>query len=350
MSESNKPVTLKTIASVLNLTTASVSKALRDSPDISEETRRRVKEKARELGYHPKIMARSLSQRRSYILGVIVPDLRISFFSEAVRGMYEQARTYGYEVIILVHDENATNERRNLEFLAALQVDAILLDAVPGTQNNDVIYLIKNRGIPLVCYDRRIDGMEFPSVTINDEVASQQIIQYFFEQGRRKFMFLGPTRDLYVVKGRYNGYRKALEKLNLPYQPELLVPCKIDDTDAFAKMKDTLSAGIEFDAVMCVGGLVAYGAGKALQEYGFTIPVDVMLAEFGDNNIVHKLGVPFVTVDQSPYKMGMTAIDMVVEYLTQNGVLKQQHVVMETRLITYHSHLPNNSISMLKRT
>ncbi|MBD3287356.1 substrate-binding domain-containing protein [candidate division KSB1 bacterium] len=334
---SKKPVTLKTLAKILNLTPATISKALRDSSDISPKTRSLVKAKAEELGYQPNIMARSLINQKSQLLGVVIPDLRISFFSELTRGIYEQARISGYEAIILVHDENWETEKRNLEFLSALGVDGILIDAVPGPNNNDLLKRINDRGIPVVCYDRIVDEMNFDAITIDDEGASFSLVEHMYNEGCRDIVFLGPTQNLFVAKGRFKGYRDALEELGLDYRPEYVVECKIDKTDSYIGMKKFLDSGHNADAVICIGGLVAYGAGVAIMEKGLSIPEDICLAEFGNNTIVHTLGVPFVTVNQFPYEMGQQAVQMIAELIENKEIKRLKvHNYIRTELVVHH--------------
>ncbi|MBN1481387.1 LacI family transcriptional regulator [candidate division KSB1 bacterium] len=333
--KSNK-VTLRDIANIMGMTPATISKALRDGNDISEETRQKVKKVAEEMGYRPNILARSLVQRRSFMLGVVVPNLRISFFSEVTRGMYERARERDYEAIIVVNDEISENEERNLEFLSALGVDGILIDAVPGENNNPVFERLIKRRIPIVAYDRYIDGMEFDSVTIDDEKACFDVVEYLVQQNRKNILFLGPTEKLFVARGRYRGYLKGLDFHNLPFEKRLVVPCDLDPADAESKMAHTMASGLHFDAVICVGGLVAYGGGQAILKSGRSIPEDVMLAEFGDNDVVARLGVPFLTVYQFPYEMGQKAVDLLLELVESTEPRSTcKHKIINTKLV-YH--------------
>jgi len=332
----SKRVTLRDIAERMGMTTATISKALRDGNDISRETREKVKAIAEEMGYRPNILARSLVQNRSYILGVVVPNLRISFFSEVTRGMYERARERGYEAIIMVNDEIAETEERNLEFLSALGVDGILIDAVPGEQNNPVFERLVKRGIPIVVYDRYVDGMEFDSVTINDEQACYSVVEYLVQHGRTNIVFLGPTEKLFVTRGRYRGYKKGLAHFRLQLDERYVIPSQLDPKDAEQKLRTIIDSGLPIDAVICVGGLVAYGAGQAILRAGKTIPDDIMLAEFGDNDIVARLGVPFLTVYQYPYQMGQKAVDLLIDQIDNpENKSKIEHEVIDTRLI-YH--------------
>jgi len=329
-----KRVTIKSIAQHMGVTPATISKALRDSSDISEKTRKRVKQIAAEMGYKPNLMAQSLVRQRSDILGVIVPNLRISFFSEVTRGIYECARAIGYETIIMVNDENMDTERKNLEFLLAMNVDGLLVNAVPGTDNNDLFTVIRERGIPIVVYDRRINEMDFPSVTIDDEAAAFEVMTHFIQHGRKDILFLGPTKTLTVAQGRYNGYRKALTQNRIPYCEERIVPCEIEQEAAKSSMTEILNSGKVPDAVMCIGGLVAYGAGQAIRQAQLRVPEDIMLSEFGDNDVVYRLGVPFITVDQHPYQMGKEAVDLLSQYI-KNKNLPYEHKIVDTKMILH---------------
>ena len=337
MKSRKKPVTLKTLAKALNLTPATISKALRDSTDISLKTRQRVKQKAKELGYQPNLLARSLIKRRSNIIGVIIPNLAHSFFAEVTRGISDRARSLGYEAIIMLHDESAIIEKRILGFLSSLNVDGILIATVPGVENIKLIDSIHERGIPFVCFDREIDAQRFSSVTIDDKRASMELMQKMIDLGCRNIVFLGPTHDLFVAQGRFEGYCEALKKNGLPFNEDYVIPCGINIDDSYVRMRRFILKNKPFDAVVTVSGLLAYGAGKAILESGFSIPKDVRLAEFGDNNIVHRLGVPFITVDQNPYEMGTKSAEMIVDLIeTGEKVEPPKHVFIDTKLICHH--------------
>ena len=139
-----KKATLKDIAKLLNVTTATVSKALKDSPDISRKMKDKVQDIAQQVGYRPNILARSLVQGHNIFIGVIIPDLKISFFSELTRGIYEQARIKGYLPIILVNDEDKEIEKENIEFLSSFPLRGLLIDPAPGTDNVSLLEKFQN--------------------------------------------------------------------------------------------------------------------------------------------------------------------------------------------------------------
>lgn len=329
-----KKVTLKSIAKIMGMSPAAISKALRDSSDISIETRKKAKELAANLGYRPNLMARNLVIRRTFMLGVIIPDLRISFYSEVTRGIYEQARSRGYVPIILVHDEKAENEKLYLEFLSSLHVDGIIICAVDDTKNIDLLRSLSDQGMPFVCFDRRLYEPDFSSITIDDEKAAFHVIEEFVKAGRKQILYIGPTDSPYVIRERYKGCCNGLKHFGIEHNPQLVATCGLDTESAEQEMKKVIQSGVKFDAVMGVGGLVAYGAGIAMLKEGISIPDEVILAEFGNNNIISRLGVPIISVYQSPYEMGTKTVEMVVNNLEdKENTAKTEHVIIDFKLI-----------------
>jgi LacI family transcriptional regulator len=315
MRSGRKKITLKDVAAVLNVTAATVSKALRDSDDISPEMKVKVKNTATELGYRPNILARSLISNRSKILGVLIPDLRISFFSEAVRGMYEEASRKGYETILLVHDEKKEKEKEKIEFLSDIHVDGILLNATGGKGNYSLFRKLSEEGIKLVCWDRKLDGLGYKSVTIDDKKASYDLTTKIINQGRKRILFLGPNTGIPVAKDRFEGYKLALKEHGIKFRPNLVVQAFRNVADSYKKMQCFLDKKVKIDGVVSVGGLITYGAGKAILDYKYSIPDDIIIGEFGNNDIVSRLGVPFYTVDQNPYKIGKASVDLLIKLI-----------------------------------
>jgi DNA-binding LacI/PurR family transcriptional regulator len=313
-----KRLTLKDVAKVLSLTPATVSKALRDSSDISPETRERVKKVSKELGFRPNLLARSLINNRSKIIGALVPDLRISFFSEAARGMYEEASRKGYECLLLVHDESSKKEKEKIEFLSDIHADGILLNAAGGEMNYEFYNKINDEGIRIVCWDRNLEGLNFRSVKIDDVKASFDLTSKMISEGRKNIMFLGPNTGLCVAMDRFEGYKKALKKHKINFNQDLVVESFRSVEDSYKKMLSILDKKLKIDGIISIGGLVTYGAGKALLEKNIAIPEEVAIGEFGDNDIMYRLGVPFYSVYQNPYEIGKRSTDLLINMLETN--------------------------------
>ena len=328
-----KRVTLKDVASALSVTPATISKALSNSTDISHETKERVKKVSRELGYRPNLLARSLINNRSRILGVLVPDLQISFFSEALRGMYEEAGKKNYECLFLVHDENADKERKKLEFLSDIHADGILLNPAAGRKNYGLYRKMTEEGIRIVCWDRDLDGLGFRSVKIDDVDAGFKLTSKLIAHGRKNILFIGPTA-LSVAEDRFKGHKMALEENGIDFRPELVVHSYRSVEDGQKKMLSILDKGIEIDGVVSMGGLVVYGVGRALIERNLSIPEDVVIGEFGDNDIAYKLGVPFYTVFQNPYEIGQASTDLIIKMIETKKMDQEfRDIVIDSEVI-----------------
>jgi LacI family transcriptional regulator len=331
----HKRVTLKDIAQQLSVTTATVSKALRDSSDISPETKHSVRKLSDELGYRPNLLAKSLINNKSKMLGVLVPDLRISFFSEAVRGMYEEAEKKGYECVFLVHDELETKERQKLEFLYDIHADGILLNATGGSKNNyPLITRMAKEGIRFVCWDRSLKDFGFKSVKIDDVEASHQLTSKLIKEGRKRILFLGPHTGIPLLRDRFHGYKTALKENGIPYRPELVIQSFRSIDDSYNKILSLFSQKLEFDAVVSIGGWITYGAGKAILKMNKLIPKDIAIGEFGDNDIVYRLGVPFYTVVQKPVEIGKGATDMLIKMIeTGEPDEKFDDIIIESEIV-----------------
>lgn len=329
-----RKLTLKDLAVVPSVTPATISKALRDSSDISNDMREKVKSKAKELGYRPNLLARILINNRSKILGILIPDLRISFFSEAVRGMYEEANRKGYETILLIHDENKDIERKKLEFLSDINAEGILLNATGHKSNSDIYKKLSEEGTRIVCWDRKLDGLGYNSVTIDDKKATFELTSKMICQGRRNILFLGPNTGIPVAKDRFDGYRLALKTNGIALNPDLVVHSFRNFSDSYKKMLAILKTKIRIDGVISIGGLITYGAGKAILESSLTIPKDIMLGEFGDNDIVSRLGVPFYTVYQNPYIIGRSSTDLLINIIEKQGMQDNfKDVIIESKIL-----------------
>lgn len=329
-------VTLKFLARELGLDISTVSKALNNKPDIAKSTCERVKKFAVEVGYRPNLLAKGLINKRTHMLGVIIPDLRLSFYSQVLEGIQQSAEENGYMPILLLNDDNERIERKNLEFFASLPVDGILIDAAPGNQNISLMNNITHQGIPLIFYDRYIPEVKAGRVTIDDISASYDLTMRLVKGGKSIIAYMGPTDGMTVATDRFRGYRKALEAAGIVYDEQLVMRCKIDETDSKLHISSLLEKGIVPDGVVCMGGLVALGAGETLLKSGFKIPGDFLLAEFGDNDIVAKLGVPYKSINQAPFEIGKSAVNLVLEEIEGTRDLEEfRHIIIPFTLIEH---------------
>ncbi len=332
-----KLVTIKTLAEKLSVTPSTISKALRDGDDISEKMKVKVKKLANELGYKPNFAARSLVSGKSNMIAVLIPDVATSFFGYILRGINFDARKYGYETVILVSDEDHEEERRQLEFISTLQIDGLIIDTVPGNHNIALLKNISEKGIPIVFIDRKCDQMNADSVTTNDIEAGYSMTRYMISKKRRNIAFIGSVEELPVANDRYKGYSKALKDFQIDIDPSLLlnVGFQIDEDRMKNRIMKFIEKNKSIDAIICAGGVPAYFTGLALIEKGNRIPKEIELGEFGDNNIVHRLGVPFVTVNQNPNLIGEHAFELLQKRINtpRTKEMKRKHTYVKSQLI-----------------
>lgn len=311
--------TLKDIARTLSVSTATVSKALSDKSDISPELKRIVRKTAEKMGYRPNLFARSLITNSNKILGIVVPDFRISYFPEVMNGMSEVAESRGYECVFTVHDESEQQEKEKLEFLYDMHVAGILINPTCGKSTSALLKNISREGKRIVCWDRELPGSNFRSVKIDDVEASYKLTCKLIDEGRTRILLLAPKIGSSQLSDRISGYRMALKEKGIRYRQELVAGISRDIEDSEKVISHLLERGRPFDAVMGTGGFAAYGAGLALLKMRRRIPEDVVLAEFGNNDIMWKLGVPFYSVLQNPRQIGESSARLLIEMLESPG-------------------------------
>jgi LacI family transcriptional regulator len=329
-------ITLKHLAGELGLDISTVSKALNNKPDIARATCERVKKYANDLGYRPNLLAKGLINKRTHMLGVMIPDLSLSFYAKVLEGIQHGAEENGYMPILLLHKDSHRIEKKDLEFLSALPVDGILINVAPGNHNISLMNNIIQQGIPLVYYDRYVPGIRAGRVTIDDVRAARELTASLIRHGKRKIVYMGPTHGLSVAEDRFRGYRLALADARIKYDPGLILRCRIDEMDSRMHMEQFLHGGGVPDGIVCMGGLVALGAGETLLRAGYRIPGDTMIGEFGDNDIVARLAVPYFSINQAPFEIGAQAVSLLcgeIEGKAETGEVR--HTLIPYKLIEH---------------
>lgn len=336
--QKSKSVTIKTIADILKISPTTVSKALRDRDDIAADTKIKVKALAEKLHYYPNLMAKSLVSGRTHMIGAIVPELKTSFFAAAARGIYERAQAAGYMAILMVSDNNSENDRLSLQYLSSLPVDGILIAISPGHAGRMILERLHERGFPMVCYDRQIEGLEVSSVTIDDYKAAVLLVEHIIQSGRRHIAYLGKSSHTTIANARFMGYYETMQSHGLTPLDEYCIDIQVDQASGYKKIKELLASGLELDAVVCTSDLVALGVGQGVLEANLSIPDDIMLAGFGNIDQVDKLGVKYITIDQNPFAIGQKAVELVLQEIENKDRLHQvEHVVIEAKLVMRES-------------
>ena len=325
-------VRLVDIADRLGITKVSVSKALRDHSDISSETRELVKKTAAEMGYTPNHVARSLTSQRSHTLGVVVPKIAHTFFSSAIEGVQNEATDRGYGIILTVSSERAALESQHIQRLLAMRVDGLLVSASQEAPDRAMYERVRTMGLPLVFFDRQIDGLGTGSVTIDDRAAARRAAEHALSKGYRRLAHIAGTDSVAIGRLRREGYEDALRAHGIEPEADLIVAGGFDERFGHRAMCELLTRGVEFDAVFTVTQPVGLGARAALSEADRD---DVYLVSFGDDRLSAYAPVVDAYLRQPAEAMGRQAVSMLLDQIegARPALGQEPHDVLAVDLV-----------------
>ena len=332
-------VTQSKIAEMLGISTVTVSKALRNHPDISPETIQRVKRVANELGYTPDLIARALSSRRSNIIGVVLPEIDHTFFAGVMKGIHSAAKENHYQIVLTVSQEDDQREIENLQTLAAMRVDGILISISQKTQDIRIFQKIKDRKIPVVFFDRILMEEGFSSVVVNDREAAFQAVKYALDQGYTRIAHLGGPQHISIAKERAAGYWDALHSAGMKERDGWVIPCGFYEEDGYLAFKQLMQTRPQTDAVFTVNDPVAIGVYDAVREMGLRIPGDMGVIGFSDNIISRYLSPPLTTISQPAQDIGRRSVQLLLEALQRPERQSPRQMIIPARLIVLESCL-----------
>jgi len=325
---------MKDIARDLSVSVITVSKVLRNHPDISEATRNRVLKRMKELNYRPNLAARSLVTGKSYTVGLIVPDLVHPFFAELAKGASRVLRERAYGLLISSSEENVELERQEIDQMLARGVDALLIASTQSTVES--FRQIEERSVPYVLLDRHFAGLAANFVGIDDERAGILATEHLISAGCRRIAHIrGPEVSTGI--GRWTGYRRALLRHGLDVPDSLVVledtSDESADTSGYEAMKKLLAIDPRPDGVFCHNDPTALGAMRAIVEAGLNIPGDVAL--IGCGNVVYAplLMVPLSSIDQDNFAMGARAGELALSLLSAKAKTKPQSILMPSKVV-----------------
>lgn len=308
--------TIKDIAAELGLSTSTVSRALTGGGEIRESTRRLILEAAENMGYHPNLLARNLSSRRSGIIGVIVPEFETGFFPRIILGIQDELHKAGYRVLITQSGESAEKEKENLDLLLGNMVDGIIASVTKEGGNENVFQSVIKRGIPVVFFNRVYNLPRASKVMVDDRHLAEVATRHLLEQGCSRIMhFTGPL-NMQVAKNRLAGYGDALRSGGIEPDGEMVVESGINYEDGYEATRRMLSEASELpDAIFCFNDNLAIGAIKALKEAGKKIPEEIAVVGFSETDMSSVVEPALTTVAQPRYRMGVEAAKMMIEQI-----------------------------------
>lgn len=333
-------LTLKKIARELDVSISTVSKALKDSPEIGEDTREKIKAFAKFYNYRPNNIALSLKNRKTKTIGIIIPEIVHYFFTTVISGVEKVANERGYNVIVCLSNNSFDKEVLNLEMLANGSTDGFILSMSKETmQKGDYHHLIEvtNQGMPLVLFDRIVDEIQCDKVIIDDVIGAKKAVQHLIDKKAKKIGLISTVDYVSVGKLRTRGYLEVLKENNIEIDENLIL--KIEDMEnSEARIKQFITNN-KLNALFAVNEHFAIHAIKAIQEEGLKVPDDVMVVGFTNGDLSKRFIPSLTTVSQHGARMGAEAARLLIEKLERKPEEEEtyQTVIVETSLIERNS-------------
>lgn len=332
-----RKVTLKQIAKELDVSISTVSKSLRNSLEISEDTRQKVQAFAKLYNYKPNLIALSLKNRKTKTIGIIIPEIIHHFFATVISGIENVANEKGYNVIVCLSDESFDKEVLNMEMLANGSIDGFIMSLSKETQQKkDFHHIVEviNQGMPVVMFDRVTNDILCDKVIIDDNLAACNTTQYLIEKGFKKIALITTVDYVSVGKLRTEGYKKALENNNIKVDERLIL--KIEDTFNFENQIENLILKTSPEAIFAVNEIFAVTAIKIACKHNIKVPDQLSIIGFTDG-IISKYSTPSITtVSQNGIKMGNKAAHMLIERLETEEQEEEEEEHYKTEVIATH--------------
>lgn len=329
-----RKITLKHIARELDVSISTVSKALKNSEEIGQDTKDKIQAFAKLYNYRPNNIAISLKNKRTKNIGVVIPDIVHHFFTTVFRGIEHYANKRGYNVIVCVSDESFDKEVINMEMLANGSIDGFIMALSGETQlKNDYNHLkeVTEQGIPLVLFDRVTDEIQCDKVIINDEEAAFHAVKKLIASGRKKIALVTTENYLNVSAKRAQGYSRALKEAGIPVDKSLILQLPYQQEDE--RLSENFFRKCEMDAVLCVNEIFAVKCMGIAQKFGKRVPEDIAFIGFTDG-ILSRYSTPSLTsVDQHGEHMGEIAAQMLIDKIESDHG-EQDEEQYETKVIS----------------
>jgi LacI family transcriptional regulator len=323
-------ITIKDIAKALGLSTSTVSRALRDSYEISPETKEKVLAYAREMNYRPNPIALSLKEKRSSSIGVLVAEIANSFFSQAINGIESVAQENGYNVVIAQSKEDFSREVSALNYLASRSVDGIILSVSAETNDFSAIQQLHEKKMPLVFFDRIAAHINTHKVTVDNFKGAYDATQHLIRNGYTRIACIANAPQLSITSERVSGYQAALMEAGLPFVEGNLAYCKhggLIYEEVETAMKQLLKQKVKPDAIIGCADKITTNVMRYAQKKQLNIPNDIALIGFSNLDLTDLLSPALSVVRQPAGEMGKIAAELLIKMIESKRPLTEfQHV------------------------
>lgn len=329
-------ITIKDIARELGISPSTVSRALKNHPDISQATKDAVVEFAKKHHYTPNAIALSLKSQRSNTIGVIVPEIVHHFFSCVISGIEDIAAKNGFNVMIFQSNESYEREVSICNTLISNQVDGVLVSLSKNTTDYEHFKKLQRSGASIVFFDRICKGVDTDRVIINDYKSAFMAVEHLINIGCKKIAHLSASQQLIIGQQRQMGYTEALKKHKIAIDKDLIIKCD-NQKDAFNVTSELMKLPSPPDAIFAVNDLTAAGALLAVKRAGYRVPEDIAIVGFTDGIVSTVTDPTLTTVEQHGFEMGQTATELLLRRINSKENYETITKVIKTNLVLRES-------------
>jgi len=340
----NRHVSLKDLAKELQVSISTVSRALKNHPDISHELSLKIQELAIERHYSPNPYAMVLLKQTTKTIGVIVPDIVTHFYASIISGIENYTRKRGYFIVISSSQESAQKEMESIDHLSNMRIDGLIICLSKETIDYQSFDKLLNENLPVVFFDRVCRTNEISSVVADNYEAAMAVTQHLYQTGCKRIAHIGGSQQLNITKERVAGYLAGLKECNLNYEDDYLVYCDLSPEGAQQATLELLNRKPCPDAIFAVNDTVAFSAMKVMKEQGFKIPEDIALVGFSDEFHATIVDPELTSVMHPTFEMGEEAARLLISQIEQDTPRTPRQVILKTKLVVRKSSLKQSKL------
>lgn len=330
---SKSEATIRDIAKLLGISKSTVSRALNNHYDVSQETSRKVHELAAKIDYHPNLLAQHLKLQRTNTIGVIIPETVNRFFAKAVGGIQQAANNAGYNVMICQSNETLALEQTNLQTLMASKVDGLLVSVSRQTDRSEHFRYVIDKEIPLVFFDRIIEDLEVSQVYSNNHEICFQGTEHLIDQGCKRIAFIAGPKHLYTSRNRLSGYVAALKENNIPVSESLIVHTNYQVNDIEEYIRYLFNLRQKPDGIFAINDMTALEIMHILKKRGLQIPKDVAVLGFNNETICKIVEPTLSSIDHPAFDMGVAAAEILLKQIGNKEVFHEKRLIKSKLVI-----------------
>jgi LacI family transcriptional regulator len=333
----HKRTTIKDLAAAMHVNVSTISRALKDHPDISPETREAVRALAEKMNYVPNYMAINLRKQNSKVIGLIIPEISMFFFPSVIQGIEDVAHANGYNLLVLQSNEMLAREIENINICFQNGVAGLLLSVSRDTNGTQHLKALQEMELPVVLFDKVVDDDTLHQVIIDDAAAAQKATEHLLQIGCKSIIGVFGNANMSITKHRIEGFRSAFAKYDV--QPRLDAVQFAQSTDETFRIISTLCSHTPPDGVFVMSDEILAGALPALKRSGLQIPQDCAVVAISDGYLPNYLDPPVSFVKHSGYAIGQQAAELLCSLIPQNTTQKAFNIMVETALQVQASSL-----------